>query len=178
MQHFFMPFLCVMMLAACGTEGADKYSKYKNHPAQALVGEAVPDLTLQNLVGDAESLPNFDVPTVINVWATWCPPCVKELPSLMELDASDDFNVLAISTDKQPHVVREFLDKEGLEGLDVSLDAMGRETRAKLNANGLPISYLVDTDGVVRRVDVGEREWAHPEMIEVLQNSLMKGTSS
>ncbi len=172
-------FTCAAALLAAGCSSEDEISsKLRDHPANALVGEAFPEFDVAELPSMQSAGVTFDKPTVVNVWATWCPPCVKELPSLSALGKRDDFDVITISTDKQPELVQSFLQDNGLEELDVRLDPMGRRTREHLKAQGLPVSYLVGADGKIYRVDAGERDWHHPKTIELLKKTLPEGESS
>ena len=172
-------FICGVALCAAGCSSEDEISsKLHDHPAHALVGETFPEFKVAELPSMQSAGVTFDKPTVVNVWATWCPPCVKELPSLDELGERDDFDVITISTDKHPELVQGFLEKNALIGLDVRLDPMGRRTREHLKAMGLPVSYLVGEDGKIYRVDAGERDWSHPETIELLKKTLPVGEAS
>lgn len=87
---------------------------------------------------------------LLNLWATWCAPCVKELPSLDRLQkelAGDDFVVLALSMDRQgADVVVPFLDRINVINLDVLTDSKALAMR-KLKSASLPITILVDKEG-------------------------------
>ncbi len=167
-------------LIACAAFAACSPEKEKNadHPAMELSGQAFPQFNVASLESMQTETITFAKPTVVNVWATWCPPCVKELPSLKALSLRDDFDVVTISTDKHPELVKDFLSTNNLKELDVRLDPMGRRTREHLKALGLPVSYLVSADGAVKRVIVGERDWNHASMIKELKKSLSTGDAS
>ena len=105
---------------------------------------------------------------LVNLWATWCPPCVAELPSLERLQKklpADKFAVVAISLDTTSmKVVADFLKKQHLETLAVYWDK-DRQMPLKWKYDGLPTSFLLDREGnVVKRYD-GAYEW--DEVIEV-----------
>jgi thiol-disulfide isomerase/thioredoxin len=103
---------------------------------------------------------------LVNFWATWCAPCVAELPSLERLQAKrggERFAVLALSEDRQGWpVITPFLQKIGVRALPVYHDA-GGETAVKLRIGAMPTTILFDGQGrEVGRV-VGPAEWDGPE---------------
>ena len=112
---------------------------------------------------------------VVNFWATWCAPCIKEMPALDALAKrvkARGIVVLALSSDREGvPVVRQFLDKNGFANLPVSIDAMSRVARG-LDVSGLPTTVLFDAQGrQVGRV-VGTAEWDAPATIEFLTTCL------
>lgn len=103
---------------------------------------------------------------VLNLWATWCPPCRTEMPSLDRLAgamAGADLEVVALSTDRGgPERIRKFFDEIGVEHLDVYQDARMQLAR-EAGAVGLPVTLLLDRQGrEVGRV-TGDAEWDSPE---------------
>ncbi len=112
---------------------------------------------------------------VLNLWATWCPPCVREMPSLDRLQAAlggADFEVVALSVDRSgAAVVLPFLEKLGIGALDIYLDTSSRVLRT-LAINGLPTTVLIDRDGrEVGRV-IGPAEWDSDEAIALIRHYL------
>jgi len=100
---------------------------------------------------------------IVNFWATWCAPCIKEMPSLDRLQAAiqdEDFEVVAINQDRGGNRVAEaFLrDKLGLENLDIYLDAKFALGRAFKN-RGLPATYAIDRQGNIVGGMFGPAEW-------------------
>lgn len=99
---------------------------------------------------------------LLNIWATWCPPCVREMPSLDRLQArfgGRDFEVVAVSEDRGgAAVVNAFYKRLGLTSLALYLDPNAGVSRA-LNVLGLPTTILIDRDGnEVGRVP-GPADW-------------------
>lgn len=99
---------------------------------------------------------------LVNLWATWCGPCVEEMPALDALQAAiggDDFEVMAISSDRDgAEAVPPFMERYGIRHLAVYLDPRGEATRA-FGVRGLPTSLLIDRDGrIVGRLE-GPAEW-------------------
>ncbi|MGZ8331158.1 MAG: TlpA disulfide reductase family protein [Rhodoplanes sp.] len=112
---------------------------------------------------------------VINFWATWCAPCVKEMPALDRLAATAGergLRVLALSADREgAPVVRQFYEKNGVQNLQIAIDKMGRVGRAT-GIDGLPTTVLYDAKGrEVGRV-VGTAEWDDPAVVDFLVTCL------
>lgn len=105
---------------------------------------------------------------LVNLWATWCGPCVKEMPELDQLAAEmagKPFRVLALSQDRGGAMaVTEFFEKNGIEHLDVVLDPRGATARL-MGARGLPTSFVIDGNGVVRGKLEGIARWDAPAVI-------------
>ncbi len=122
--------------------------------------------------GAKRTLADFNGRTVLlNVWATWCPPCREEMPSLDRLHArmaGDSFQVLAISTDLNGiSVVQEFYRKVGINSLEAYIDEDG-ETENALKVPGLPTTLLIDKKGNAVGVKVGPAEWDSDEVVAVV----------
>jgi thiol-disulfide isomerase/thioredoxin len=114
---------------------------------------------------------------VVNFWATWCAPCVKEMPTLDRLQANlggPDFEVVAINQDRQgATVAKPFADKNGWKNLPLHVEPAGRFSRdAKLR--GLPTTLIIGKDGKeLGRVE-GEVEWDSAEVEKVLREILAR----
>jgi thiol-disulfide isomerase/thioredoxin len=99
-------------------------------------------------------------PLLVNFWATWCPPCVEELPLLDRFwreNAANSLQVLALAID-QPSAVRKFLQRQPL-GFPVGLDGLGGTELAKSLGNatgGLPFSVFFKADGSIWRQKLGQ----------------------
>lgn len=124
----------------------------------------------RDLYGNAHSVADFEGKVVLlNFWATWCPPCLKELPSIDRLAgemSGDNFAVIALSTDRfdVERVAKVFNEgtrlKDGyvVEHLDVMQDRTGAVAR-RAGALGLPITILLDREGREVARLTGEAEW-------------------
>jgi thiol-disulfide isomerase/thioredoxin len=108
---------------------------------------------------------------VVNLWATWCPPCVEEMPALDRLAAQTTrtgVRVLALSADREgAAVVRRFFDVNGIRNLPVALDKTGRVARAA-GIGGLPTTLLYDTAGHEIGRLTGVAPWDAPEVVAFL----------
>ena len=108
---------------------------------------------------------------LMNFWATWCSPCVREMPSLGRLQAKFDLNVLEvvlISEDRDAAVIEPFYRRLGLDNLAAYHDPRGRLAR-QLAVTGMPTTLLIDRNGnEVGRV-VGAAEWDSPAALELIR---------
>jgi len=108
---------------------------------------------------------------LVNLWATWCAPCVEEMPSLDRLQAKlgDKLTILAISEDRQGEkVVSPFLAKIGIQHLAIFLDPKSAASNG-FGAQGLPSSYLIARDGTIVGKEEGGAQCDEPAMIAKLQ---------
>jgi thiol-disulfide isomerase/thioredoxin len=138
----------------------------------------VPEIQFENGQGEAMSLADFRGKVVLlNLWATWCAPCRREMPTLDRLQATlggPDFQVVALSIDRQGlPVVKAFYQELGLEALSIYVDSSGKAQRA-LNALGLPTTLLLDRKGNEVGRLLGPAEWDTAEMVEFLRGHLKR----
>ncbi len=116
---------------------------------------------------------------LLNLWATWCLPCIRELPALDRLQSAlggRDFTVMALSIDEADMAVPvSFVRGLGLENLDVYLDFTGTITESFL-LYGLPITYLIDRRGLVIGYLIGAVDWDSPEAMKFLNHYIVRAT--
>jgi thiol-disulfide isomerase/thioredoxin len=112
---------------------------------------------------------------LLNIWATWCVPCRKEMPTLDRLQSKlggKDFEVVALSIDRRGReLVEPFYKELGLHALAIYLDQPGAAPRA-FNTVGVPTTLLIDRDGREIASKVGPAEWDSDEMIAVIRDAL------
>ena len=135
-----------------------------------------PEVAFTDVAGRDISLAEFRGKLVlVNLWATWCGPCVVEMPSLDRLQAKlggQNFTILAISSDRAgSKVVEPFVDKLGLADLKVYLDPKGTANRA-FGIRGLPTSILIDREGRELGRYEGSAKWDSPEAVAFLKHFL------
>jgi len=140
------------------------------------VGDEAPNFQLRDLAGNMVSLSQLRGKVVlVNFWATWCGPCRIEMPAMEQLYRSfsrKDFEILAVSTDPQgAAVTRPFQQEMGFT-FPILHDA---EYRIGLmyGARSLPMTFMVDRNGIVRQKVPGARDWGGPDARELIQ-ALMK----
>ncbi len=107
---------------------------------------------------------------LVNFWATWCPPCRDEMPSLEKLAASlepGSFEIVAVSVDESWAPVEKFLSPR--TPFQVALDDGARTSRL-YGTSKFPESYLVDAEGNLRLKFVGPRQWDDPNMVRLLES--------
>jgi len=152
---------CVLLVAGCSA------------PSVARVGEPAPDFQLENLDGQSISLSDFRGKTVLlNFWTTWCPPCVSEMPYLQQVYeewSEKGLAVLAINIGENPTEVKGFLQAHNLS-LPVLLDTKENAAR-KYNITGIPTSFFIDSDGIIRVKIIGA--FPSKEVIETHLNKIM-----
>ena len=129
-------------------------------------GTRAPDYRAVNVVtGDSVSMRDFrgDV-VLLNLWATWCPPCEQEMPSIERLHEEmgpQGLKVVAISIDQlDSDVVRKWAEQRGLT-FTVLHDGSGRIQQV-YQTTGMPESFVVDRNGVIMKKVIGATEWDHP----------------
>ncbi|MEO5735523.1 MAG: TlpA disulfide reductase family protein [Rubrivivax sp.] len=112
---------------------------------------------------------------LLNLWATWCTPCRAEMPTLDHLQAllgGPDFEVLALSIDRAGlAVVRPFFERIGIRHLRPYLDT-GGTAMSTLAAPGVPLTLLIDRDGLEIGRRIGAAEWDSPDMVELVRNRI------
>lgn len=121
------------------------------------VGKAMPDLALKDLSGKTIRVSDFaGRPVLVNAWATWCPPCRKEMPLLeayYQAHQDVDLVFLAINAGEDQETVRQFITQNGFD-FPVLLDPDG-ETLYRMGIDDYPTTILVGRDGSVQAVHIG-----------------------
>jgi peroxiredoxin len=106
---------------------------------------------------------------VLNFWATWCPPCMQELPSMMEMQnqlRSRGVVVLGVSIDVDDDAYHRFLKQRGVNF--VTVRDPEQKVAGMYGTSGWPESYIIDRQGVLRRKVVGPINWGSPEVMRFL----------
>jgi len=112
---------------------------------------------------------------LLNFWATWCPPCIREMPSMTRLQQhfdDHDLAVVAVNVGETPEAIASFRQQLGTPlAFDLLLDESGSAFR-ELGIPGLPMSYLYDRDGQLLETVTGGHEWDSPERISQIETWL------
>lgn len=141
-------------------------------PGEELRHRFLKDLSgLPDLDGNVPSLSSYSgAALVVNIWASWCPPCVLEMPSLEKLSTlfnPRDLRVIGVSVDSDLNLVREFLLRTKLS-FPMLLDSGNKILRIPI----FPSTFLLRRDHTIANVVVGERDWASEEMIVEVERLL------
>lgn len=133
-----------------------------------------PALKAYDLAGAPKSLDEYrGRMVVLNFWATWCPPCQREMPSLERLRtrmAGRPLEVVAMSSAETADEVKAYLSKMKL-GFTVLLDADSSNTR-RWKVFALPTTFILDAEGRIRHVLTGPTEWDQGEALAVIESML------
>lgn len=146
-------------------------TSFTPHPVPRNVGS----LRFGDENGVPKSLADFRGRVVLlNVWATWCPPCREEMPTLDRLQASlggPDFEVLTVSIDAEGlPVVRTFFKQIGIKHLHPYIDSF-REV-GTLGAVGIPLTLLIDREGREVARKIGPATWDDPKIVKTIRSYL------
>ncbi len=168
---FWLPVVILIAAVVIGAlSGLEKGRKKQPRPS---IGEKARDFTFPDLEGNQVSLSDFYGKKVvfINVWATWCPSCRKELPTLQKLYekfAGDDFEVLAVSIDAAgKKAVAPYMRKHGYT-FPALLDTAG-SIQLLYGTTGVPESFIIDKKGRVAFVEIGPGDWTEPKRQDLIR---------
>jgi cytochrome c biogenesis protein CcmG/thiol:disulfide interchange protein DsbE len=133
------------------------------------IGSAAPDFTVRDS-DRAVTLSQFKGQVVVlNFWATWCPPCIEEMPSLVQMQQrmqAKGVTVLAVSVDADDGNYRRFLREHNVSLLTIR--DPDQKSNALYGTFKFPETYIIDRNGVVRRKFIGAVDWTEPDVIEYL----------
>ncbi len=178
----------VLTAAAFLTAGSEKVRAEETPPLKGLLKDnfilldqpvpAPQEAGVTDAFGGTVGLADFRGRVIlVNFWATWCAPCVREMPSLDRLQAElgpEGLLVMAVSQDRKGLAAAEsFYREQGLDNLEIFLDPKGEFARA-MGVAGLPTSLLVDDRGRLLGAIEGPLEWDGPEAIELIRFYLVR----
>jgi thiol-disulfide isomerase/thioredoxin len=151
----------VLLLLAAAT-GCDR----GNHPQQ--LGEPAPMFALNDGSQSVDLAKLRGRVVVLNFWASWCGPCVEELPSLTALQHQlPQVQIVTVSMDEDADAYRRFLTRYHVELLSLLDGPNG--VNAKYNTYRPPETYVIDKNGMIRRKFIGAQEWTSPEIVDYLK---------
>lgn len=173
MQRIFLVFIACLSLsfAACSKTDAPRKS------AGAVEKSPAPEVSVVSLAnGSTLKLSDLKGKVVLlNFWATWCPPCREEIPSMMKLNslmAGKPFQMVAVSIDEGGKAAVESFFKESGFSLPAYLDPSGASTKS-YGITGVPESFVIDKQGILVKKVIGGFAWDSPEAVSFLEG-LMK----
>jgi cytochrome c biogenesis protein CcmG, thiol:disulfide interchange protein DsbE len=141
------------------------------------IGTPAPDFTIQDS-GRSITLSQFRGKIVVlNFWATWCPPCIEEMPSLVQMQKrmqDKGVTVLAVSVDDDANDYHKFLKDHSIDLLTVRDPGQKNEkgvvapVSSRYGTFKFPETYIIDRDGTIRRKFIGPVDWSQTEIVEYL----------
>ncbi len=158
MRRLFLTFACIALLAT----GCDR----GEHPGH--VGSTAPQFVLSDGSKTVDLSKLRGQVVVLNLWATWCAPCIEELPSLLEMQRKlPQVTVIAISMDEDAATYQRFLLQNKVDLVTV------RDPSQRINAMygtvQIPETYIIDRQGILRRKFVSAQNWTSPEILDYLK---------
>jgi peroxiredoxin len=150
--------LSLMMLSAC--YGGSRPPR---------IGINAPDFTVQDSDRKITLSEFHGQVVVLNFWATWCAPCVEEVPSLVEMQRrlkAKGVTVLAVSVDVNGNAYKEFVKDHNVNLLTVR--DPGQKSSDLYGTFKFPETYIIDRNGVMRRKFIGAVDWTEPEITDFL----------
>jgi peroxiredoxin len=160
-------------MAPGSPSGSDK-KPYSPTEIDKLDKQKAPDFTLKDLKGNAVTLSALRGKVVLlNFWATWCPPCVAEMPELNKLHKKmgpRGLEIVAVSTDSSVGYPRDFVGKHNIE-FTVLYDEDHTASRL-YKVFSMPTTFLIDKRGVIVEKFFGDYEWADPDMMKKIEKLL------
>jgi cytochrome c biogenesis protein CcmG, thiol:disulfide interchange protein DsbE len=133
------------------------------------IGSAAPDFTVEDADRKVSLSELRGKIVVLNFWATWCAPCVEEMPSLVRLQQrmqNKGIQVLAVSIDDDPGAYHKFLKDYKVDLLTVR--DPGHKSADLYGSFKWPETYIIDRKGVIRRKFIGPQDWEGPEILDFL----------
>ena len=151
--------LGLALLAMTGCERGDHPGNVGKIAPEFVVSDGTTSVDLNKLRGKV---------VVLNLWATWCAPCIEELPSLLAMQREmPGVAVVAVSMDEDEGLYRQFLVRHNVDLMTV------RDPTAKVNklygTVQIPETYVIDRQGVLRRKFVSSQDWTSPEILSFLK---------
>ena len=151
-------FLPLALLAACNRG---------SHPAQT--GKVAPDFTVSDGTSTVHLASYRGKVVLLNFWATWCEPCVIELPSLLQLHHQmPNLVILAVSIDDDPAAYSNFIVQHHVDLITVRDPS--QSAASLFHTDMWPETYVIDRKGIIRSKFVGPQDWTSPEMVSFLKS--------
>lgn len=155
---------CLLLGGVLAGVGCDR----GDHPRQ--IDTPAPDFTIVD-GNRTVSLDDYRGKVVIlNFWASWCPPCLEEFPSLIQLQKEmPKVVVLAVSFDTDTDAYRQYVAENHITGILIAVDPSQKSNLA-FGTSRPPETYIIDQRGMIRRKFIGAQEWTTPEILEYLSD--------
>jgi thiol-disulfide isomerase/thioredoxin len=146
--------LALGLLVATGCDRGSHPGNIDKSAPQFVISDGTRTVDLSKLRGHV---------VVLNLWATYCAPCIEELPSLLALQRRmPDLAVVAVSMDQDPEIYRRFLVQHHVDVL--TFRDQDRRIFGLYGTEQIPETYIIDREGVLRRKFVSAQDWTSPEI--------------
>lgn len=153
--------LLSLIVAAALTSGCDRGSR------PLLLHVQAPDFTVADGTSKVHLADYRGKTVLLNFWASWCGPCVQELPSLIEFQRQNpNITIIAISVDEDEDAYRSFIARHDMHMVTVR-DPQQRAADL-FHTDMWPETYAIDRNGIIRRKFVGAQEWTDPSIADFL----------
>ena len=148
---------------------ADSFRESLEKLGFQIITEDITDFTLSDLDNKKISLSSYQGKVImLNFWATWCPPCRVEMPSMEILHKkmeNRNFVMIAVNIRENSSLVKDFIQRNNYT-FPILLDETG-ETAAKYKIRAIPTTYIIDTKGKLAGVFTGAREWDTDDVVRI-----------
>jgi len=151
---------CLLLVALSGCYSGTRPPRIGSNAPDFTVQDAQSKITLSQYRGQV---------VVLNFWATWCAPCVEELPSLVEMQRrmkAKGVTVLAVSVDVDERAYRQFVKDHSVNLLTVR--DPDQKSNSLYGTSKFPETFVIDRNGVMRRKFIGAVDWTEPEITDFL----------
>jgi cytochrome c biogenesis protein CcmG, thiol:disulfide interchange protein DsbE len=156
---------CSLCLVPCTLlSGCNRTS----HPAP--VGERAPNMAVHDGTRNISLKQYRGKIVVLNFWASWCPPCLEEFPSLIQLQKDmPNVVVLAVSFDTDVNAYQQYITDNHITGIVTVVDPT-QKANESFDTTRPPETYIIDRKGIIRRKFIGAQDWTNPEILNYLRN--------
>jgi cytochrome c biogenesis protein CcmG/thiol:disulfide interchange protein DsbE len=149
--------VCSLLLSACNSG---------SHPPR--IGSAAPDFSLTDSQHTVVLSQLRGKPVLLNFWATWCPPCIEEMPSLVQLQKQmgNKVTIVAVSEDADDGAYKQFVHDHGVALLTVHEGS--KKISDIYGTFKYPETYVIDRNGKIVRKFIGATDWTSPDIVDYL----------
>ena len=162
MKSFRFLLIALLGLGVAGFPGCT------DSPSGGMTGKPAPDFTIQDYERKVSLHDYRGKVVLLNLWATWCPPCIEEIPDLNKLQSrmGDKISIIAVSYDDTEGAYRKFLRDHKLDFMTVH--DRDKKLKELYQPTGPPESYVIDRSGRILRKFIGPQHWGDDDFVQYL----------